>query len=152
MIKLTNLFLLLVSASVSTAQSIGISIPVHAITHPISAYHDIIPDRNLIIGAISTLEIVNAADYGTTYRGVVQLGGCEQNPLFTLAPCVFNAPRFTGVKIAVAAAPIAQFLPVWLGWHNSTYIKSMAIVDLLGSAPLAGAVGNNVWVLSHWRK
>lgn len=133
-------------------QQLGISISPHAIRHPKTAYHNLTGDWKLAVAGVVSLELANATDYATTYRGVVVQGGCEQNPLFVTAPCVFDRPRFTGVKIAAAALPLLEAIPMAFGIRSPAYIRGVSVVNFALTAPLAAADGNNLWVLTHWRK
>jgi hypothetical protein len=134
------------------AGTIGVVIPVHAIAHPKAAYHAAQGSPWDLVAATVTLESMNGIDYATTYRGVVQMGGCERNPLLVSAPCTLNVPRFTGIKIAGVAFGVAQWIPVWIGHGGARYQKAMTLIDYALAAPLSAADANNVWVLTHWRK
>ena len=71
-------------------------------------------------------------------------GGFELNPLLTKAPCQIDVPRFTGIKLAVAAFGAAQWAPVLAGWGGERYIRAMTLIDGALTVPLAIADANNI--------
>lgn len=128
-------FLLL--STLAQAQSVGVAISLNVITHPVRTYRESSNTKWYMLAAGSLLEAANLGDYLTTKRGAFPgTGGCELNPLFTSAPCVINVPRFTGVKIGIAAFGIAQWVPIWAGYRSENYKKLMTVMDLVGAVPM----------------
>jgi hypothetical protein len=139
------LLLILLAPLVLQAAGLEAVIPVRALAHPVQAYHSIQSGRRLLAIADAALQDVNVADYATTRRGAFPgTGGCELNPLLTKAPCQIDVPRFTGIKLAVAAFGAAQWAPVFTGWGGERYVRAMTLIDLALAVPLAIADANNI--------
>lgn len=149
--KLLISFILALSSM--SAQSVSIVMPTNWILHPIKAFKSVPTDKKFLLLTDSILQDINLGDYLTTKRGVFPggYGYCELNPLFTSAPCQINVPRFTGVKIAVAAVGVAEWIPIWLGKGSPNYMATMDIINVSAAVPLGIAVVNNIVVLEKGR-
>lgn len=127
------------------AAGLQVALPVHALAHPVRAYHSVRSARRFMAIADAALQNVNVIDYVTTRRGAFPAaGGCELNPLLTKAPCQIDVPRFTGIKLSVAAFGAAQWTPVFTGWGGERYVRAMTLIDLALTVPLAIADVNNI--------
>lgn len=149
-----TLALVLISAAFSQAQQIGIQVPLHAIAHPVAAYHS--TDKSTIamfVGSI-TLAGANAGDYFTTRLGAypgTNPNLCELNPLFRGAnACKIDVPRFTTVKAIIEVWSVVQWVPVWTGHASDTYKRINAVIDLGLGVPLGIAVGGNIKELKKY--
>ena len=139
------LLLTLLAPLLLDARGLEVGIPLHALAHPVAAYHAVSSGRPLLAVAGAVLQSVNMIDYATTRRGAFPgTGGCELNPLLTKAPCQIDVPRFTGIKLAVAAFGAAQWAPVLAGWGGERYIRAMTLIDGALTVPLAIADANNI--------
>ncbi len=134
----------LLSAFACGAQGIGLSVPLSVVRHPIATVKSAPADLGWLIASAISLESANAVDYATTLRGPVLHPGqyCEQNELFTTSRCTIDAPRFTGVKIGVAALGAAEWLSL-KRWRQPAYVRTLILVNFAGTVPLAVAdIGN----------
>jgi hypothetical protein len=131
------------------AASLTVSMPLKWVVHPVASFHS---SRKSLDGMLITdtiLQMINVGDYATTRRGAFPgTGGCELNPLLISAPCQIDVPRFTGVKIAVAAAGLAEWIPVWLGKSTPNYVFTITVVNAGLAVPLGIAVGSNIHQLT----
>lgn len=144
-----NIVLLAVVAVCAVQAGMTFNVPLNVIAHPVKSFRTKHDGTGVLLAGTVLLQSVNAIDYATTRRGAFPgTGGCELNPLLVTAPCQINVPRFTGVKIGVAAFNFAQWLPVWAGYRNSNYRKAMGVLDFVGAVPLGVADINNIHQLT----
>jgi hypothetical protein len=149
-VKRLLLLLLLPALVCGAGLQVSAPLPVHALRHPVRAFHSVPADRRLLAIADAVLQDANVADYVTTRRGAFPgTGGCELNPLLTKAPCRIDVPRFTGVKLIVGLFGAAQWLPVAAGWSGDRYIRTLTAIDFALAIPLAIADVNNAIQLAR---
>lgn len=128
------------------AQSVSVLLPTNWILHPVRAFRSVPADKKFMFVTDTVLQAVNLGDYASTYRAFTGPNAgryCENNQLLVSAPCVIDFPRFTGIKIGVAALGIAEWVPVWLG-AGGNYVVAASIVNGGLDIPLALAVANNI--------
>ena len=136
--------------SCACAANITASVPLKYIMHPKASFRASGKSLDMMIVSAAVLQSINIGDYATTHRAFTGADAgkyCENNPLLVSAPCVIDLPRFTGVKIVVAAAGLAELIPVFMRRDTPTYRFAVTVVNFGASIPLGIAVVGNIHAL-----
>lgn len=145
------IFMLILAASAQAA-SLTMTVPLKWIVHPVASFQTSSKSIDGMLLTDSILQAINMGDYATTHRAFTGADAgkyCENNPLLVSAPCVLDLPRFTGIKIAVAAYGVAQWVPVWLHRAGPNYKFVITVLNAGSSVPLGIAVIGNIKALEH---